>query len=183
MPYNIPTVTTNDISFGPAVLYMGASGSTPTVDVGSITEDGVTIEITSEKKYITQGNPKINIYSFSQAQSVMLKVSGIEWDFTNLAYAIGAGVTTVSGTEETFAMGGDPLIETVALHVQHYMAVSGNTMNVYIWKAGSDAGLSSVFGADEHSFEFSFTALRSTTDWNGASLGPKQQLVKFERVL
>ena len=80
-------------------------------------------------------------------------------------------------------MGGDPLISTVALHVQHYMAVSGNTMNVYVWKANSDAGISAAFGADEHSFEYSFTALRSTTDWNGDSLGEKVQLVKFERVL
>ncbi len=183
MPYNVPTVTTNDISFGPARLFMGTAGSSPTVDVGSITEDGVSVEITSEKKYITQGNPKINIYSFSQAQSVMLKVTGIEWDFTNLSYALGAGATSVSGTEATFSMGGDPLVTTVALHVQHYMAVSGNTMNVYIWRATSDAGISASFGADEHSFEYGFTAIRSTTDWNGSTLGPKVQLVKFERVL
>lgn len=183
MPYNVPTITTSDISFGPAVLYMGNSGSTPTVDVGAISEDGVSVEVTSEKKYITQGNPKINIYSFSQAQSVMLKVTGIEWNFTNLSYALGAGATSVSSDAETFAMGGDPLISTVALHVEHYMAVSGNTMNVYVWKANSDSGISASFGADEHSFEYSFTALRSTTDWVGGTLGPKEQLVKFERVL
>ena len=63
------------------------------------------------------------------------------------------------------------------------MAVSGNTMNVYVWKASSDAGIAAAFGADEHSFEYSFTAIRSQTNWEGADLDEKEQLVKFERVL
>tara|TARA_Y100000310_G_scaffold325570_1_gene389236 strand:- start:311 stop:862 length:552 start_codon:yes stop_codon:yes gene_type:complete len=183
MPYNVPTITTDDISFGPAILYMGAAGATPTVDVGAISEDGVTVEVTSEKKYITQGNPKLNVYAFSQAQGVSLKVSGIEWDFTNLAYAIGAGDTTASVSEERLRIGGDPLVTQVALHVQHYMAVSGNTMNVYVWKATSDAGFTAAFGADEHTFEYSFTAIRSTTDWASGALAATQQLVQFTREL
>ena len=183
MPYNIPTVTTNDISFGPAVLYLGASGTTPSVDVGAISEDGVSLEITSEKKYISQGNPRLNIYAFTQAQGATCKVTGIEWDFTNLVYALGAGETTSSASEKTFSFGGDPLATMVALHIKHFMAVSGNTMNVSIWKAQSDAGVAVQFGQDEHSFEYSWTAIRSTTDWGGTSLGEKYQLLKLTRTL
>ena len=65
MPLNIPSGTTNDISFGPGVIYMDpwtaptVGGVTPTTDVGFISEDGVTVEITNETKDIMQGNPKL----------------------------------------------------------------------------------------------------------------------------
>lgn len=184
MPYNVPTVTTNDISFGPAVLYLGAAGTTPTVDVGSITEDGVSIEITAEKRYIAQGNPRVSYYSFTQAQSAMVKITGIEWDFDNFLYALGAGTTTSTGTEKTFTFGGDPIVQQVALHVEHYMAASGNTMNVYVWKASSEGGLTLPLGQDEHAFEYNFTALATDTAWDGTTaLGAKEKLLKIERVL
>ena len=189
MPYNIPTITTNDISFGPARLYIGTStyagvaGDTPTVDVGAIAEDGVSLEISNEVKSIMQGNPRVQVYAFSQQSNVSIKVSSIEWNFTSLAYALGGGVTTVSGTNETFAFGGEPAITEVALKVEHYMAISGNTMEIYVWKAQSNSGVSPQFGQDEHSFEYGFTALRATTDWAGDALAENEQLVKFNRVL
>jgi hypothetical protein len=183
MPYNIPSVNTSDISFGPAVMFIGASGTTPTVDVGAISEDGVSLEISNEVKTIMQGNPRVQVYAFSQQSNVSMKVSSIEWDFTNLSYALGGGVTTVTGTEETFAFGGEPAITQVAIHIRHYMAVSGNTMNVYMWTAQSNTGVAPQFGQDEHAFEYGFTAIRSTQDWAGATLPETEQLVKFERVL
>jgi len=184
MPYNVPTVTTNDISFGPAVLYMGVAGATPTTDVGSITEDGVSIEVSSEKRSISQGNPKISVYTFTQAQSVMAKVSGIEWNFDRFGHALGAGTTTVSaGVSETFAWGGDPIVTRLAMHIQHYMAVSGNTMNVYLWEVVSEAGLALPFGHDEHGFEYSYNAQRVTTDWGSNALPATDQLMKIVREL
>jgi len=179
MPYNVPTITTNDISFGPAVLYLGPSGATPTVDVGAIGEDGVSLEMTAEKKVITQGNPKLNVYTFTQAQSVMAKFTSIEWDFMNMGRALGSGATHSSGVE--LRWGGDPLVEELALHVQHFMAVTGNTMNVYIWKACSESGVSPTFGADEHSFEYGFQAMRENVDWGGTALPETEQLLKFYR--
>ena len=53
MAYNVPTVDTTSISFGPGVVYMDPSSSfknagglltEPTAQVGSITEDGVSFE-------------------------------------------------------------------------------------------------------------------------------------------
>tara|TARA_B100001093_G_scaffold2600_1_gene2650 strand:+ start:25257 stop:25811 length:555 start_codon:yes stop_codon:yes gene_type:complete len=182
MPFNVPTVTTSDISFGPAVVYLGAAGATPSVDVGAITEDGVSVEITSEKRYIAQGNPRINYYNFTQAQSVMVGFTSIEWDFENFVKALGAGVTTGSGASpDTFSFGGDPLVDEVAIHVQHYMASSGNTLNVYVWKATSEQGLTMPFGQDEHQFEFKFTALASNTEWNGGATAASTRLIKLSR--
>ena len=183
MPYNVPTVTTDDISFGPARVYIGAAGSTPTVDVGAITEDGVNIEITSEKRYIAQGNPRINYYSFTQAQSVMVGFTSIEWDFDNFSFALGAGNTTSSASEETFAFGGDPIAQQVALHVEHYMAASGNTLDIYVWRATSEQGITMPLGQDEHQFEFKFTAIASDTTWDDSSTSATEKLIKITRVL
>ena len=179
MPYNVPTITTNDISFGPAICYLGPSGATPSVDVGAISEDGVAIEMTSEKKVITQGNPKLNVYTFTQAQAVMIKFTSIEWDFNNMSRALGSGATNVAGT--ALKWGGDPLVEQLAMHITHYMAVTGNTMNVYAWTVASEGGVSPTFGADEHSFEYSFYCLRTTTDWGSSALSATQQLIEFKR--
>ena len=181
MPLNVPSYDENQFSFGPGRIYIGAAGSTPSTDVGAITEDGVSLEITAEKKVITQGNPKLPIFAFTQAQGAKAMFTGIQWDFDSMASILGAGTTTVSGSEETFAFGGDPLVSSVAIHVEHQMAVSGHTMNAYIWKAFSEAGMSTAFGHDEHQFPAAYLAMRSTTDWAGASLGYREQLFKLVR--
>lgn len=181
MPLNVPSYDENQFSFGPGRIYIGAAGTTPSTDVGAITEDGVQFEITAEKKVITQGNPKILIFAFTQAQGVKVMFTGIEWDFEEMARILGAGTTTVGGSESTFAFGGDPLVTSVAIKVEHQMAVSGHTMNAYVWKAFSEAGLSTALGQDEHQFPASYLGMRSTTDWAGASLNYREQLFKLVR--
>jgi hypothetical protein len=186
MPLNIPTGTTNDISFGPARLFLKpwATGAmvTPdnTDDVGYISEDGVSVEITSEMKDIVQGNPKLIEYTFSQTQGVSVSLSSIEWDFNNLVYAIGAGVTA-NGTSLKYSFGGEPLVTAVAINIEHQMAITGNTLNLYVWKAVSESGVSFPFGADEHTFEYKWKAQRADTDWGGGALGASQQLIRIIR--
>ena len=110
MPLNMPSGSVSDISFGPAVVYMGpwkdstsyTTGVTPTTDVGYISEDGVSIELASEKKNIMQGNPKLIEYSFVLQQSATINFTSIEWDFDNFARALGAG-----NTETITGIGGD----------------------------------------------------------------------------
>jgi len=182
MPLNIPTGSTNNISFGPARVFMGAAGTTPTTDVGYIGEDGVNIELTSEKKNIVQGNPALIEYSFVQTQSVMVNFTSIQWDFDNFKFALGAGVTTSGGGVNTFSFGGDPINILTALHIEHEMAVTGNTLNIYAWKAQSESGFNIPLGQDEHQFEFSFNLLRASDSWDGAALPAEQQLLKIERV-
>tara|TARA_Y100000593_G_scaffold95131_1_gene200487 strand:- start:28642 stop:29217 length:576 start_codon:yes stop_codon:yes gene_type:complete len=176
MAYNLPTVTNNNISFGPGVVKIGAVGATPSTHIGAIGEDGVTLEITSEKKYITQGNPKLNQIVFSQTQGAALSFSSLEWNMQIFRKALGAGhvgnsVDSAYGaTGETFSFGGDPTPVEVALTVIHSMGVASHTIHLDMWRACSEAGFSIPFGQDEHSFEFKFVALATSTDWAGANL-------------
>jgi hypothetical protein len=184
MPLNIPTGSVNDISFGPAKLFIKpwatAAMGTPDTDVGYISEDGVSVEITSEMKDIVQGNPKLIEYTFSQTQGVSVTLSSIEWDFNNLVYALGAGVTA-NGSTLKYSFGGDPLVSAVALNIEHQMAVTGNTLNLYVWKAVSESGVSFPFGADEHTFEYKWKAQRAETDWGGTALASNTQLLQILR--
>lgn len=183
MPLNLPTVTRDDISFGPARLFLGAAGSTPTTDVGAITEDGVTVEIASEMRDIVQGNPKLIDLSFIQSQSAMVRVTSIEWNYDKLTYALGAGNTAAPVGFETFAFGGEPCVTEVALHVQHQMCQSGNTINVYVWRAVGEGNVSLPFTHDEHQFEYNWKALRADTDWASNPLASDEQLFQIVREL
>lgn len=183
MPFNIPSGTRDDISFGPARLFLGAAGATPVTDVGFISEDGITVEFASEQRDIMQGNPKLIELTFIQSQSVMVKLTSIEWNFDNLSRALGAGDTSASGTFEKFVFGGEPCPTELAIHVQHQMCRSGDTMNVYVWRAVGEGSVSLPFTHDEHAFEYSFKAMRSATDWAGNSLPSDAQLIQILRQL
>ncbi len=178
---NVPSYTTSNFSFGPGRLFLGAAGTTPSVDVGGITEDGVKITVTSKKKDIFQGNPKLVIYTFAQEQGAMVEFSGIEWNQNLFEYGLGAGTTTSSASSDTLVFGGDPLVEQVAIHVQHQMAVPGHTLNAYVWQAVSDGDLAINLGADEHKFPYKYKAQRVTTAWDGATLATDAQLLKLYR--
>ena len=181
MPLNVPTVTTNNISFGPGRLFLGASGTTPSVDVGAITEDGIKVSPMSAKRHIMQGNPKTKIYTFSQEQGVNVELSGIEWNVNLLQYALGSGNTTSVSASDTWSFGGDPIVDKIAIHVQHYGATAGHTYNCYIWQAVSDGDIELNLTHDEHKFPMKWTAQRVTTDWAGTTLAYDEQLFKFYR--
>lgn len=182
MSFNVPSYTENNVSFGPGILKVGAAGATPTVDVGAITEDGITLTPRAAKKTIKQGNPKIPIYTFIQEVGFDLEFAGIEWNLNTLPYAIGAGNTTSSGASDTISFGGDPIVKQIAVHVQHEMAVSGHTLDVYVWKAASmQDDLAIKLGADEHQFSRKYGALRSATDWAGGALPKTERLIKMVR--
>ena len=192
---NLPTGIINNISFGPARVYMktwtGGSADTPEVDVGFIGDDGVSLEIGSEKKNITQGNPQLINYSFTQTQSVNIIFSSIQWDFTNFKKALGSGnVTDAVSADLTgstcfieFSFGGDPLNEFTAIMIEHQMSVSSNTLWIYGWKCQSESGFTVPFGQDEHTFEYNFNTLRSTKDWGGIDLTENGYLVAMRRHL
>ena len=183
MPLNIPSGSTNNISFGPARVYIGAAGTTPNTDVGYITEDGVTVEVSSERRDIMQGNPKLIEYTFSQAQGVMINFTSIEWNFETFAGILGAGTTAGSGAGTTYEFGGDPLVNSYAMRIEHQMAVTGNTMHVYAWKVVAEGGLSVPLGADEHQFPAAFKCQRVSQDWGGNTLDYRTQLIKFFRAV
>lgn len=179
MPWNVPSYDTDNISFGPGVLYLGPAGTTPTTDLGAITEDGITLVPTREHREIVQGNPKIPILSFDQSHGFMVRATGIEWDVDKIAKGFGAGQTTLSGSADTWAFGGNPIPHQVAIQIDHAMPQTGNTMTAYIWKAVAEGGTELPLTHDEHQFGYSWMALRATTDWAGNALGQNEQLAKI----
>ena len=202
MPYNMPSGQIQNISFGPARVFMkqwsSTAVSTPSVDVGYITEDGVSIELSNEVKSIAQGNPRLTEYSFIQAQSAQIKFTNIQWNMQAFAFAMGAGTTyygkaaadvgnysdTGVASKLVFTFGGDPINKYVAIHVKHEMAVSSNTLSIYGWKCQSEGGYTMSMGQDEHAFEYTFNCIRASKNWGNVNdLAPTQQLISVVRQL
>lgn len=182
--YNVPSGTNNNVSFGPAIIRMGATGATPTVDVGYIvTDDGVTIEVQRETRAIQQGNPKMDILVFDQVHGFRVTFGRIEWNTTELARQIGTAVTQTSGTLETLFWGGDPTPDSYALQIEHAMAQSSQTTFIDVWTVVADGNVSVQLAHDEHRFPTTWRALRTTTDWAGASLAVGRNLVRARRLL
>ena len=94
---------------------------------------------------------------------------------------MGAGVTASGAGTTSFAWGGEPCATEVAIHVQHVMCKTGDTINVYVWKAVGEGNTTLPFTHDEHQFEYNFKALRSDTDWSAGSLPYNEQLVSIVR--
>ena len=178
---NIPSYDADNISLGPGILYVGLVGSTPTIDVGAISEDGMDFNVSREFIEVYQGQPKTLIKTFPSQEVVEVTCNAIEWNLINLPLALGSGATTSSATEDTFAFGADPGNDEVAVHIQHALP-SGNTVSIYIWRAQPSGEWSMSMSQDTiHTFPYSFKALQATTSWDGSSLPVGQQLFKIIR--
>jgi len=178
---NVPVFDTDNISLGPGILFIGPTGTTPTIDVGAIGEDGATFSITRESLEVFQGSPRSLIKLFVTFEDVRLTVSTIEWNLINLAVALGAGVTTSSASQDTIAFGGDPNFLEQGVKVEHVLPV-GHTVSILIFKAQSVGEMEITLAQDElQTFPFNFRALESNTDFAGASLPASQRLFKIIR--
>lgn len=178
---NVPVYDTDNFSLGPAILYLGVSGTTPLTDVGAIDADGATFSLTREFLDVFQGQPKTLVATFPISETVTLESKSIEWNLTNLAMALGAGVTTSTATQDTFAFGEDPGNDQVAVHVQH-ATPSGQTMSIYIWKAQPQGSWQLNLKQDTlHTFPYSFKALSASTAWDGSTLPIGQRLFRVVR--
>ncbi len=172
--FNVPSYTTSNISIGPGILFLGAAGATPTIDVGAVRSGELTI--TREKLDVDQGFPAQPIVSYAVGEDVTLTINAIEWDFAHLAQALGAGVATASQLE----FGGDPNFSEVAIRYQHRMA-AGSTILIDIWKSNGSGEITTTFGDDVQEFPYSFAALNSTTNWASETLGGTASIFKITR--
>ena len=172
--FNVPSYTTNNISIGPGVLFLAAAGTTPTVDVGAVKSGELTI--TREKLDVDQGFPAQPVVSYAVAEDVTLTVNAIEWDFTHLAQALGAGVATAT----QFDFGGDQNFSEVAIKYRHRMP-AGATIEIDIWKANGSGEISTTFGDDVQEFPYTFTGLNSSVDWASNALSSDSTVVQIRR--
>lgn len=183
MSLNVPSnVSKIRSSYGPGVLYVGAAGTTPTTAIGLVGDDGASFEVSGEMIDIMQGNPRMIVESVFQSQMAILAISSLEWELTRMAYALGAGTTTVSASNETLVFGGEPQITKVALELQHRKCTASHTVNVRLWQAVSEGGQVGVAmnrGAP-HRFPYRWKALRSTTNWAGATLDSAARLFEVD---
>lgn len=178
---NIPSYTVDNITLGPGILFIGAVGTTPTTDVGAISEDGMEFTVSREFLEVFQGQPKTLITTFPLEEVVEVVVQGIEWNLMNLPTALGAGVTTSVGDVETFSFGGSAGITEVAVNIQHAMP-SGHTVSIYLWRAQPSGEWTMSMSQDTlHTFPWSFKALQATTAWDGSALPVGQQLFRVVR--
>lgn len=181
--YNVdPNITTGNISIGPGTIQIGPSGTTPSSFIGAIGDDGVSIELSSEKVDIMQGNPQAIEHSLNQKQGVKLSLNSIEWNHRLLQYSLGAGTTSESASLHTFTFGGTPTVTTVAIQMTHLMP-SGQTQTWRIWKARGDGAVSVAFGNDPHQIPHAYQAMRSSTNWGGGVLATTDQLLQVVRNL
>lgn len=178
---NIPAYNTNNISIGPGVVYLGVSGTTPTHDIGAIDKNGLEITLSETYLEVYQGSPKQLARTFKTGENMEIKITGLEWNLIDLAIALGAGVTTSSASQDTFAFGGDPNTSVLAAKIVHSMPV-GHTINIYVWQSQVSGTWQLKMAEDTlHTFPYSFKALVSTTAWDGTTLASGSQLFKIVR--
>lgn len=162
-------------------MFIGPAGTTPTLDVGAIAEDGMEFTVTREFLEVFQGSPKSLIQRFVTEETVELTVQSLEWNLLNLVTALGTGVTTSDSSIDTYSFGGDPDTDKVAVKVEHALP-SGNTISILIWLAQSLGEWTLSLAQDElQTFPFSFKALNATESWDGVALPVNQNLFRIVR--
>jgi len=180
MAFNVPDYTTDDFSFGPARLFIGVVGATPTSDVGGVNSGG-TFTMTREKLTVEQGSPKIIVKEYSVRETAEINFESIEWDLNTLYQALGGGTYTPDNPVtdmSTLEFGGEMDITNVALRVVH-VTPAGNTVTIDVFTASPAGNAEFNFGDDLHAFPLAFTAIRSTTDWASVALASGKELFKI----
>ncbi len=178
--YNLPSYDPVRFSFGPGILYLGVPGTTPLIDVGA-TKGNSELTIERTPLEVKLGSPKVKVAQYITEEKVSFKISGIEWDLDNLSYALGAGMTSISGAAETMEFGGDMNMSNRALRFVHRQP-DGATIDLQMFKVMGSGKIAVSFNAEDmHEFPFEFQAMDGTSDFSNAALADKKKLFKIVR--
>lgn len=186
MAYNMTSYNANNFSFGPAVLYLvglTAGGTSSVSDPSSFSQvggvrSGGTFNVTRGRLDVNQGSPATLVKTFVTSEEVTVSMNGIEWDLSNLALALGAGVVDEGSNPKILEFGGDLNLAEVAVKLVHEMP-SGYTLTVRVWRAQGNGEVSVTFGDDLHEIPYTFRALTASNAWGGATLANQKQLFKI----
>ena len=179
MAYNIPDYTTKDFSFGPGVLRIGATATTPMTDIGACR--GAVLHISRGVLAVMQGSPAVEVKRYAISEEVSIELEGIEWNLDNIAFALGTGTTTHVGFTDTLALGGDMEFAEKALLYRHIQP-DGSTIDICLYQVQPDPTLDIDFKNEPHTFPYKFFAQEATSDFENAALAAKQKLMKITRV-
>ncbi len=187
MAVNVPSLTTDDFSFGPGILSLvaitaagvtGVAEATDFVDVGGV-RSGASFSVSRTRLDVFQGSPKALQKTFVTEESAELTVNGIEWNLSQLADALGAGVVSGSGAQDsttTFKFGGDLNVSDVAAKFVHVMP-TGDTITIKLWKAQGAGDLSVTFGDDLHEIPYTMKAQEAGAfGWDALALATTERL-------
>jgi len=179
--YNNPSGTSGQISIGPGIVYLGAAGSNPSIDVGYV-RGSATLMFTREQVEIRQGSPQTIIDALVGAEDVTLEFTCIQWSLDAMLHVLGARATSVSGANDILKIGGTPAVTKKALRFVHKMA-DGGTLDVSLWKCIGEGVIEAAINPDDiHELQYKFKAVDpGTTDWAGAALTDGQKLAKVVR--
>lgn len=138
--------------------------------------DSVELELSTEGEDIFLGAPRQLVSVLPAQEEATLTVTLYEWNLNNFARAIGSGTTT--STSYSFG-GGDVVKDQYAVLAQHRILGSGNTFEMRIWKAVPDGDLPVSMSDDVSTFELTFRAIRSTTDWASNTVNEYLKVVEI----
>ena len=184
MAWNLPSYDTDSFSFGPGVLYIRPTGATPSIDIGGV-RPGAELTVSREKLDVFQGTPQQLVKQYVTSETFEFTINGIEWNVLNLIYALAGGAThttTLAGTTHHYiGFGGDINLTEVALKFEHRLPV-GSTIEIDIWRAQGTGDVTLTFAEDLHEIPYGFTALQTSTDWNGNALPAIEQYIRIAKI-
>jgi len=189
MPFNMPTSKTRNFTYGTGLLYLGATGTTPSEEVGII-KSGANLAIAREMITMEAGSPLQVIDKKVIRESAIFSFTAVEWDFKNLIRALGAGecqtgvatyASPAAGECQIVDWGGDMNVQDYALYFIHRLP-SGDTIRVKLWKVLPNGELTLTFNEDSYQeFPYAFTAKRAVCNWSSDALPTKGQLYEIRR--
>lgn len=154
MAYNKPSYDSTKFSLGPAIVSIGATGATPTTDLGAVESCG--FELISEVEDVFLGAPQVLVAVLPSREEATMTWTLMEWEIQNFARAIGAGITT----DTSYRFGaGDVAKQQFSTLLQHRVQGSGNTFEVRIWKAIPAGNLPVTLDSSQTLFEMTFRAI------------------------
>lgn len=180
MSYNVPSYNTSRFSFGTGVLYIGTVGTTPLIDVGAVKGDAE-LNIKRTALDVMQGSPQSLVKKYAIQEDVSLKVTGIEWNLSNIMRVLSAGVTTDSGANETLEFGGDGDTDQYAVRYVHRQP-DGSTIDIQLFTAFGKGELAIAFKEKEmHEFPLEFQAVEGTVNFSNQALADGKKKFKIVR--
>jgi len=170
---NISTVfDQKNIFQGPAVVYLGPSGTTPS-SIGGVAE--ISLDVGLEILQVEQGFPRTLMAQFVKRKTVKVSFKSLETgDYSLWRYALASATYSTSGTGgfiHNVDFGEQNTMDSVAIQLK-IINCDGFTEDMYLWKCmGGSEGIKRDFAdEDVHGPTYTFNVLRSTLDWGGTAL-------------
>jgi hypothetical protein len=166
---NISSVFQKNFVFqGPAVVFLGAAGTTPD-EIGGVYN--VSVEVGLEIERLELGWPRITQELYIKRKSATVKFESCEpTDYTLMAYALGAATNngTSPPTQLRFGDQNELNVCTIKLYI---INVEGNSEEMRFWRCVANESLTRSYDDEGvHKIGMGFEVLRATQDWGGNDL-------------